>query len=79
MYAKYLYRYAMELQREREKAPLNPNEEERLIRKARLITNLNSTKLPNINLYGLMRELGKRIFQLGKKDSTVLHTETNCC
>jgi len=79
MYPNFLYQYAMELWREREKALLNLVEGERLIRKARLMTNSNNTKLPNVNLYGLVQAFGKRIFQLGKEDSTTLHTEVNCC
>ena len=79
MYPNFLYQYAIELQRECEKELLNLTEEERLIRKAKLVTNSNGIKLPHINPYKLLRELGKRIFQPKNEDSITLHTKANCC
>jgi len=79
MHPNLLYQYAIELQREREKELLNLTEEEYLIRKAKLVKISNGIKMPNINLNELLQALGKRVFHPGKKDSTVLHAEINCC
>ena len=79
MYLNFLNLYALELQRKHEKELLNLTEEERLIRKAKLVKISNGIKIPMINLNELLQAFGTRIFQPGKKDSTVLHAEINCC
>ena len=79
MLTNLLYRHAIEVQHEREKELLNLTEEEYLIRKAKLVKISNGIKIPNINLNELLQAFSKRILQPGKKDSTVLHAETNCC
>ena len=79
MYLNSLNLYALELQFKHERNLLNLTEEERLIRKAKLVTNSNGIKIPNMNLNELLQAFGTRIFQPRKKDSTVFHAEMNCC
>ena len=67
--------YALELQLEREKTLLNLTVEQRLIRKAKLVTNSNSIKLPKINLYELLQAFGKRIFQRKKATNESVQPE----
>ena len=79
MYPFFLDVYADKLQLEREKHLLNLTEGERLIRKARLVTNSNSTKLPNVNLYGLLRTVGRSIFRPKKVATVTFNAKPGSC
>jgi len=79
MYPNLLNLYELELKLERERNLLNLTEEERLIRKAKLVTNTNSIKIPNINLFELLRAFGKRIPPQKKAATVSFHAESNCC
>lgn len=79
MYPSLLNLYAIELQLEHEKKLLNLTTEERLIRKAKLVTFSRGIKLPNINLYEMVREFSKRTFQQKKAATVSFRTESNCC
>ena len=79
MYPNFLYQYALELQREREKELLNLAEDERLVRKARLVTNSNSAKLPIVNLYELMRALARNILRPIKVATVTCDAEPSSC
>ena len=71
--------YAIELQLERERNLLNLTEEERLIRKAKLVPISNGILLPNINLFDLLWVFGKRIFQQKRATTVELCSESIPC
>jgi hypothetical protein len=79
MHPSLLNLYSIELQLERERKLLNLTPEERLIRKAKLVTFSSGIKLPNINLYKLVREFGKRISQQKMAATVSFHAEPSCC
>ena len=70
--------YALEFRLEHERKLLNLTEEERLIRKAELVTFSSGIKLPNINPYKLVQAFGKRIFQQKKATIVAFHPEPSC-
>ena len=78
MHPSLLNLHALELQLERERKLLNLTAEERLIRKAKLVTNLNGIKLPTINLYEFLRAFGKRIFTQEKVATVSCHPDPSC-
>ena len=63
MYPNFLYPYALELQLEREKELLNLTEEQRLIHKAKLVTNSYRSMLPKINLDASIQTIVRNLFR----------------
>lgn len=61
MYPNFLYQYALELQREREKELLNLAEDERLVRKAKPVKNSHFTLVPKLNLYKVIQTIGRNL------------------
>jgi len=79
MHPTFLYQYVIELQRERENDLLNLTEEQRLIRKTKLVKPPLYIKLPHINLLEMIRAIDGNLF-LSKKAVTISScSEQNYC
>ena len=63
MYPNFLYQYALELQREREKELLNLAEDERLVRNANSVKYSPFIRIPMLNLYERIVAIGRNLSQ----------------
>lgn len=79
MYPNFLYQYALELQREREKELLNLTEEQRLIRRAKLVTNPYRSMLPKINLDASIQTIVRNLFRPKKMAEATSKAERVPC
>ena len=76
MYPNFLYQYALELQREREKELLNLTEEHSLIRKAKPVKNSNNIIK---NLYERLPTMRRNLSRTKKVARVTAKAETCTC